>query len=126
MTAVGYRPFPQPSEIAMILSGPAPPHARPPPGPIGELPALFTADWCPFTVQATRFWQNAAAAAGLPLRVLDAESDEGGYVMDVAQVAGVPCAIAATGERVYGYQHTPLDAERFLLGSAPRPEESSS
>jgi hypothetical protein len=125
MTAVGYRPFPQQSEIAMILGGPPPHRARPPPGPIGELPALITADWCPFTVQATRFWQNAAAAAGLALRVLDAESDEGGRVMDAAQVAGVPCAIAATGERVYGYQHTPLEAERFLLGSA-RPEESSS
>lgn len=78
---------------------------------------VVTADWCPFTVPVTRFWQEAARAASVPIRVLDAESEDGGHVMDAAQVAGVPCAIAGPGRLLYGYQPTTLEAQQFLRGA---------
>jgi hypothetical protein len=77
---------------------------------------LVTAEWCPYTVSVTHFWQEAARSAEVPLRVLDAESDEGERVMDAAEVAGVPCAVAGRGRLLYGYQPTPFQAQRFLTG----------
>jgi hypothetical protein len=117
-TAEGYRPFPLPSEIVAALGGAAPCFPRPPPGPLGELPALVVADWCMTIMPSVRFWREAAAALELPLQVLDAESDEGARLTDAALVAGVPCAIAGPGRLMYG-DCTVEEARQFLAGAAP-------
>jgi hypothetical protein len=109
--------MPSPLDIQAALSGKEPRFPRPPPGPLGDLPALVTAEWCPYTVQVTRFWREAARAASVPLRILDAESDEGAGVMDAAHMAGVPCAVAGPGRLLYGYRPMPLDAVQFLTGA---------
>jgi hypothetical protein len=51
----------------------------------------------------------------VPLRILDAESDEGERFMDAADVAGVPCAVAGPGRLLYGYPPPPADARRFFV-----------
>ena len=111
--------MPSSLDIQAALSGKEPHFARPPPGPVGDLPALITADWCPYTVQVTRFWREASRVASVPIRILDAESDEGTRVMDGAHLAGVPCAVAGPGRLLYGYPSTPLEGARFLTEAGP-------
>ena len=81
---------------------------------LGSLPALITARWCPFTVPADNFWRTAARRAGVTLRILDAESEEGSQVMVAAGVAGVPCALISPEQKRYGMELTPAEAEAFL------------
>jgi hypothetical protein len=119
---VGYRQYPFESDIKAVLAGRAPVYGPSETASLGELPALVTADWCPFTIPASGFWRQAARRAGVPLRVLDAESEEGAGNMDAVGAAGVPCTIAAPDRVLYGYQYTPLQAQEFLAGSARRPE----
>jgi hypothetical protein len=116
MTAVGYRPFPSVSEVRAALAGAAPRFARPPPGPLGDLPVLVTAEWCLYTVPVARSWQEVAGALGVRLRILDAESDDGGRFMDAAEVAGVPCTVGGPGRLIYGFPPAALDARRFFVG----------
>jgi hypothetical protein len=51
----------------------------------------------------------------VPLRILDAESDEGERLMDAADVAGVPCVVTGPGRLLYGYPPPPADAARFFV-----------
>lgn len=81
---------------------------------------LVTADCCPFTVPVARAWQKAARGAEVPLRVLDAESDEGERFMDAAEVAGVPCAVAGPGRLLYGYPPPSVEARRFFIDERAR------
>ena len=53
------------------------------------------------------------------LRILDVESDEGERLMDAAEVAGVPCAVAGPGKLLYGYPPPPADAQRFFMVDRP-------
>ena len=51
--------------------------------PQPRFPVLVTAPWCPYTVPATGFWQEAARRCGLDMPVLDAESEAGARVTDL-------------------------------------------
>jgi hypothetical protein len=79
-----------------------------------DYPVLVTAPWCPFTVPAARFWDEAAQAAWRTLHVLDAERDNGARVISTCGMAGVPCVAAAPGRLHHGYQLSPVDARDFL------------
>jgi len=65
-------------------------------------PILVTANWCPYTVTAKKYWETAAESAGVRITTVDAESDEGSNIMLAEKVAGVPCLITAPGSMVYG------------------------
>jgi hypothetical protein len=78
------------------------------------LPTLVTANWCPFTLAAEKFWREATQAVGLPLRVLDAESNEGKSFMGTVKVAGVPCLVAAPERLSYGLNLSLDEAKIFL------------
>jgi hypothetical protein len=80
---------------------------------------LVTANWCPFTVPATGFWREAAHAEGLPLEVVDAESDQGGRLIATLGIAGIPCVAAGPGRLHYGYQLVSAGARAFLAGASP-------
>ena len=86
------------------------------------LPALVTAHWCPFTLAAEDFWKEATQAVGLPLRVLDAESDEGKSFMCTLKVAGVPCLVAAPERLLYGLNLSLEEAKTFLSAKESLPE----
>lgn len=81
---------------------------------IGSLPALVTAEWCPFTLTAVNLWMEAAQSVGLTLRVVDAESEEGEEVIFAANVAGVPCLVATPERLFYGLRFSPSEAKSFL------------
>ncbi|MGR3221414.1 MAG: hypothetical protein ACUZ8H_16580 [Candidatus Anammoxibacter sp.] len=83
-------------------------------GSTNDLPTLVVASWCPFTLPATELWKNAATAVGLTLKVVDAESEEGEQVMAGANVAGVPCLVAAQDRKYYGTQISEDEAKSFL------------
>jgi hypothetical protein len=70
-------------------------------------------------VQAESLWSEAARAVGRTLRVVDAEGDAGGRVMVAADVAAVPCLVAARDRVCYGIHHSPAEAEAFLQESLP-------
>jgi hypothetical protein len=85
--------------------------------PIQIYPVLLTAEWCPFTLAAASFWNIAASAVGLKLRVLDAETREAAKVMVSAGIAGVPCLVASPGRLRYGLGLGLADAISFLQPS---------
>jgi hypothetical protein len=84
---------------------------------VGDLPTLVTAEWCPFTLTAKDLWMEAARGIGLTLRVVDAESEDGAQVMVAANVAGVPCLLAAPDRLFYGVQISPAEMKSFLQTS---------
>jgi hypothetical protein len=85
---------------------------------VGTLPTLVTANWCPFTLTGEDFWMEATQAVGSPLRVLDAESDEGKSLMGTVNVAGVPCLIAAPERLFYGINLSLDESKSFLTTKA--------
>ena len=54
---------------------------------------------------------------GVTLRVVDAESEAGAQVMAAANVAGVPCCVAAPDRKLYGVYLSPEEAKAFLQAS---------
>jgi hypothetical protein len=81
---------------------------------VGMLPTLVTADWCPFTLTAEKFWMEATQAVGSPLKVLYAEGDEGKSLIGTVNVAGVPCLVAAPERLFYGINLSLDEAKSFL------------
>ncbi len=72
----------------------------------------FRADWCGVCHEKSPVVDRVAAAAGLPLEVVDWETEEGQTRALGLRVAGVPTLALVDGERV-----------RFrLVGSAITPE----
>lgn len=82
--------------------------------PIEGLPILVTADWCPYTLTAKNFWNEAAGSAGVDVKVVDAESEEGKQVIVTAKVAGVPCLVIKQDHLIYGLQWSASEAKSFL------------
>jgi hypothetical protein len=80
-------------------------------------PALVTADWCPYTLPAIRFWEEAANSSGLSLNVAHAHSEQGKNILGNMNVAGVPCLIANPKALFYGLQITYTEAVTFLKES---------
>src|SRR5262245_29737132 len=76
-TAVCYRPYPTAEQLIALFRGERMPMPAMPQVPERRYPILVTAPWCPYTVPATRFWQEAARACNEELEVVNAESDEG-------------------------------------------------
>lgn len=87
-----------------------------------RFPILITAKWCPFTVPARSFWQNAARKVGVELTIVDAESEEGGRIMAGSSVAGVPCLLLAPDRSFYGLEISDQEA-KSLLASRPAAED---
>ncbi len=65
-------------------------------------PVLVTHHWCPFTDPIVKLWHEASAQSNRPLRVVQAESEEGASVIDTYDVRGVPCMLPSVDRRVYG------------------------
>lgn len=122
MTAEGFRPYPLPHEIRAILENREVSLKEIAAGPPDRFPMLITAKWCPFTVPARSFWQNAARKTGVELRIVDAESEEGGHIMAGASVAGVPCLLLDPDRSYYGLEISDAEAE-FLLASLSAAED---
>jgi len=59
-------------------------------------------------------WDKTARTVGLSLRVVDVESEEGEQVIAAANVAGVPCLIAAPDRKFHGIQISPDEAKSLL------------
>ncbi len=91
-------------------------------GPIQSYPVLLTAEWCPFTLAAASFWDIAASAVGLKLRVLEAETREAAQVMVATGIAGVPCLISYPGCLRYGLGLGLADAISLLQPSVSGPD----
>jgi hypothetical protein len=116
LTAEGFRPYPLAEITAMLQGKPVPPAKRVA-GAIGSLPTLVTAGFWPFTLTAVELWNEVARAVGVTLRVVDAESEAGAQVMAAANVAGVPCCVAAPDRKLYGVYLLPEEAKAFLQAS---------
>jgi len=65
---------------------------------------------------------EATQAVGSPLRVLDAESDEGKSLIGTVNVAGVPCLVAAPERLFYGLNLSLDEAKSFLTTKASLPD----
>jgi len=113
-TTEGYRPYPTEPEILAWLKGDRVPHPRRSEGKLGGLPALVTAGWCPFSPNAVALWGDAARELDIDLRVVDAATTAGEQLIASANVAGVPCLVAAPDRLAHGLQHSPADARAFL------------
>lgn len=111
--AEGFRPYPPAHEVLAGLksTSSSPKQIE---GPVIDYPTLVTANWCPFTLTAKSFWNEAAIDAGLTLKVVDAETEEGAQIIVSAGVAGVPCLVAAPDRLLYGLQCSPSEAISFL------------
>jgi len=77
-------------------------------------PILVTAEWCPYTLPAIRFWEEAANSVGLPLSVYYAGLEDGDKIAASANVAGVPCLIASPEKLYYGLNINLSEAGSFL------------
>jgi hypothetical protein len=77
-------------------------------------PILVTAKWCPYTLPAIRFWEEACRCSGLPLRIYYAGHEHGDKIVVTANVAGVPCLIANPKTLYYGLKKNLSEASSFL------------
>lgn len=118
----GFRPHPLTNEIIALLKGKAVKLPKMDAKVSRIYPTLIKAEWCPFTFSGLDFWNEAAHSVGLPLRIIDAESEEGNKVMFSEKVAGVPCLIAAHNHKIYGLNISSSDARSILQSTVSAKE----
>ena len=114
MTAEGFRPYPRVREIINHIDGKS--FTFPEINKEANViyPTLVTAEWCPYTLQAMKFWEQVASSIGLSLRVFYATTKDGDEIIATANVAGVPCLIANQKTLYYGLDMNFSEASSFL------------
>ena len=117
MTAEGFRPYPRVREIINHIDGRSVTFPEINREPNVIYPILVTAKWCPYTLPAIRFWEEAAAYVGVPLRVFYAGIEDGDKIVATANIAGVPCLIANPKTLHYGLDINLYEAVSFLKKS---------
>jgi len=114
LTAEGFRPYPHVLEIINHIEGKSVTFPEINKEPNVIYPILVTAKWCPYTLPAIRFWEEAASSVGLPLRVFYAGLEDGDKIAACTNVAGVPCLIASPKKFLYGLNINLSEADSFL------------
>jgi len=114
LTAEGFRPYPRLREIINHIEGKSVTFPKIPSEKNIIYPTLVTAKWCPYTFTAIKFWEEAATAVRLPLRVFYAGIEDGDKIVAAAHVAGVPCLIANPKTLHYGLNMNLSEAISFL------------
>jgi hypothetical protein len=114
LTAEGFRPHPRLREIISHIEDKSVTFPEIPSEKNMIYPILVTAKWCPYTLTAIKFWEEAASSVGLPLRVFYAGIEDGDKIVAASHVAGVPCLIANPKTLHYGLNMNLFEAGSFL------------